>query len=229
MRVPRGNNVKNKINIMKLKQIITLLMFMALIGFVSCSPEEPPAPTPNISLSPNSVEMTVEESVTVIISGGSKEKGYAFSPSTSDIVGIKLNGNRLELTAKKVGSLTIKIQSADQSAQLQVTVKEKPVPSLQGGLGIYALEANQPLFTSKYLAKNKDGIWLSPNVVDPYQKRAFLAYVSKTDAQIGKEIKLKVRFPEKNETEERTVRIEKVLGTSVQLLGETHRFVTEIK
>ena len=208
---------------------IKIILLLGLVVCFACCKEDPPEPTPNIVLSESSVEMEIGENKSITISGGSKEKGYAFSPSTSDIVGIKLNGNRLELTAKKVGSLTILIKSADKTATLQVKVSEKPAPNLQGALGIYSLESNQSLFTSKYLAKNKNGVWFSPNVTDPYQKRAFLGYVSKADAQLGKTVSLKVRFPENNQTEERSVKVEKILGNSIQLLGETHRFVTEIK
>ncbi len=211
-----------------MKKII-LFLWVSLLLFASCKED---LPTPDVKLSESSIELKVGEEKTVAITGGDKAEGYVVSPKNSETVRWNLSGNQLRITGLKAGIQTLIISSVDKSAGLKVTVKEveKPTPNLLSkGVGVYDANENS-LFEASFLAKNKEGIWISPDKVNPYSKRVFLPFV---DGKVGDVMNLSIiafnvsGFSSGKQSI--SVKIESVYAEYVQLQGGNFRFVVKRK
>lgn len=170
-----------------MKKLILFLIVFSLF-FISCKED---LPTPDVKLSESSIELKVGQEKTVFLSGGDKVEGFAVTPKNSEIVRVSISGNQIRITALKAGVQTLLISSADKSAGLKVTVSEveKPIPNLlTKGLGVYDASENS-LFEASFLAENREGIWISPDNVNPYSKRIFLPFA---DGKVGDVMNLSI-------------------------------------
>lgn len=191
-------------------------------------------PTPEIVLSPATVEVTAGETATVTISGGDGSN-YSVSPATSTVADASIAANVLTISAKAEGVQEFVIQSKDRSATLRVTVKPIPIPNLGNQIGVY--DSNDKLlFMPRMTAKTKKGIWLMKSGVDPYSKRIFLSYVAK-GVKVGETINYTIisegLAPDVEDTDPDgrvlSVVVERIEENIIQLKSDKHRFVTNVR
>lgn len=191
-------------------------------------------PTPEIILSPATVEVTAGETATVTISGGDGSN-YSVNPATSTVADVLIAGNVLTVSAKTEGAQEFVIHSKDRSATLRVTVKPIPIPNLGNQIGVY--DSNDKLlFMPRMTAKTKTGIWLMKSGVDPYSKRIFLSYVAK-GVKVGETINYTIisegLAPDVEDTDPDgrvlSVVVERIEENIIQLKSDKHRFVTNVR
>lgn len=107
------------------KLLFFLLPFWALSG---CK-EDVETPLPDVVLNPSAIEVEEGQSALVSLAGGDG-KNYTVSPLTTDIADASVEGNKLKVVAKTVGTKTFTVSSKDRKSTLIVKVKAKPTPKI---------------------------------------------------------------------------------------------------
>lgn len=111
---------------------ITALFKIALailaIALVSCTKDKMDSNNQAIKFDKTSVNLLVDKTVDVTISGGD-QKNYAATAKDASLVRLEVKGNQLTIQGLKKGETDIEVRSAGKSATLKAVVSEKFVIS----------------------------------------------------------------------------------------------------
>lgn len=174
-----------------MKQIVKIWLWLAIfaLGFASCREDEPTPPVPKLSFTQSEISLKAGETAEVAFSGG--DGSYTLLTQT-DLVRLEVltSAKKLKITAReKPGSVTVKLQSAGNTASLKITISEAkaPAPALKAAVGIYDAKGVS-LLKVRYQLQKKDQTFLSLQAASP--AREFLILPILKDKKQGDKVTL---------------------------------------
>ena len=188
----------------------------------------------SIEVSPVDVQLIVGESVELtatVLPDDADDKSITWSSGDKSIAEVDANG---KVTAMKHGTTKITVTTTDGGKKTEATINV--ISNLTNQKGVY--KGFDLMFKPAFSAKNKDGMWHSVSMSDPYKSRIFIPLIEESDAVVDKEISINIisinvdGFPNSEAAGDKyVVKVEIISGNILQLKSKDtdFRFVTEKK